>query len=89
MIGSMNRPGDRSNIIYLFNIQRKILYNTEASLKYFVIQVFASAMLLILVVKKRLTEDLFAFDWNLYTPINFCTPVELYSILTTELEVGE
>jgi NADH:ubiquinone oxidoreductase subunit 2 (subunit N) len=37
----------------------KNIYNTEASLKYFIIQVLASATLLFLVTIKTLTEDLF------------------------------
>ena len=44
----------------------KNLYNTEASLKYFVVQVFASATLLLLAVIKTLTEDLLSFDTNSY-----------------------
>jgi NADH:ubiquinone oxidoreductase subunit 2 (subunit N) len=39
----------------------KNMYNTEASLKYFIVQVLASATLLFIVVIKTLTEDLFMF----------------------------
>nr|WHM51836.1 NADH dehydrogenase subunit 2 [Cahuallitermes intermedius] len=57
----------------------KNMYNTEASLKYFIIQVLASATLLFLVVMKTLTEDLFSFESNLYTPMIICTPLLLKS----------
>jgi len=57
----------------------KNIYNTEASLKYFIIQVLASATLLFLVTIKTLTEDLFSFDRNLYTSIIICTPLLLKS----------
>jgi len=40
----------------------KNMYNTEASLKYFIVQVLASATLLFIVVIKTLTEDLFTFE---------------------------
>jgi hypothetical protein len=51
----------------------------SASLKYFIIQVLASATLLFLVVIKTLTEDLFSFDRNIYTPIIIYTPLLLKS----------
>ena len=51
----------------------KNMYNTEASLKYFILLVLASATLLFIVVIKTLTEDLFTFQRNLYTPIITCT----------------
>lgn len=57
----------------------KNMYNTEASLKYFIVQVLASATLLFIVVMKTLTEDLFSFDRNLYTPMIICTPLLLKS----------
>lgn len=57
----------------------KNIYNTEASLKYFIIQVLASATLLFLVTIKTLTEDLFSFERNLYTSIIICTPLLLKS----------
>nr|WMY24053.1 NADH dehydrogenase subunit 2 [Quasitermes incisus] len=57
----------------------KNMYNTEASLKYFIVQVLASATLLFLVVMKTLTEDLFTFESNPYTPMIICTPLLLKS----------
>nr|QXT44648.1 NADH dehydrogenase subunit 2 [Grigiotermes hageni] len=57
----------------------KNMYNTEASLKYFIVQVLASATLLFMVVMKTLTEDLFSFDSSLYTPMIICTPLLLKS----------
>ena len=57
----------------------KNIYNTEASLKYFIVQVLASATLLFMVVIKTLTEDLFTFEINPYTPIIICTPLLLKS----------
>nr|YP_009350481.1 NADH dehydrogenase subunit 2 [Orientotermes emersoni]AQP27179.1 NADH dehydrogenase subunit 2 [Orientotermes emersoni] len=57
----------------------KNMYNTEASLKYFIVQVLASATLLFLVVMKTLTEDLFSFESNQYTPMIICTPLLLKS----------
>nr|AQP28865.1 NADH dehydrogenase subunit 2 [Mirocapritermes sp. 2 TB-2017] len=57
----------------------KNMYNTEASLKYFIVQVLASATLLFLVVMKTLTEDLFTFELNSYTPMIICTPLLLKS----------
>nr|AQP27487.1 NADH dehydrogenase subunit 2 [Anoplotermes group sp. N TB-2017]AQP30114.1 NADH dehydrogenase subunit 2 [Anoplotermes group sp. N TB-2017] len=57
----------------------KNMYNTEASLKYFIVQVLASATLLFMVVMKTLTEDLFSFDSNTYTPMIICTPLLLKS----------
>jgi len=58
----------------------KNTYNTEASLKYFNVQVLASATLLFIVVIKMLTEDLYTLERNLYTPIIICTPLLLKSI---------
>jgi len=49
----------------------KDMYNTEASLKHFIVQVLASVTLLFIVVIKTLTEDLFTFE------INPCTPISL------------
>nr|AIY61555.1 NADH dehydrogenase subunit 2 [Sinocapritermes mushae] len=57
----------------------KNMYNTEASLKYFIVQVLASATLLFMVVMKTLTEDLFTFEMNPYTPMIICTPLLLKS----------
>ena len=41
------------------------MYNTDASLKYFIVQVLASATLLFTAVIKTLMEDLFTFERNL------------------------
>nr|WHL55130.1 NADH dehydrogenase subunit 2 [Amitermes sp.] len=57
----------------------KNMYNTEASLKYFIVQVLASATLLFMVVMKTLTEDLFTFESSQYTPMIICTPLLLKS----------
>nr|YP_009350442.1 NADH dehydrogenase subunit 2 [Nasutitermes octopilis]AQP27066.1 NADH dehydrogenase subunit 2 [Nasutitermes octopilis] len=57
----------------------KNMYNTEASLKYFIVQVLASATLLFMVVMKTLTEDLFTFESSAYTPMVICTPLLLKS----------
>nr|QXT43998.1 NADH dehydrogenase subunit 2 [Astratotermes hilarus]QXT44011.1 NADH dehydrogenase subunit 2 [Astratotermes hilarus] len=57
----------------------KNMYNTEASLKYFIVQVLASATLLFMVVMKTLMEDLFSFESNPYTPMIICTPLLLKS----------
>nr|AQP28543.1 NADH dehydrogenase subunit 2 [Subulitermes sp. G712] len=57
----------------------KNMYNTEASLKYFIVQVLASATLLFMVVMKTLTEDLFTFESSSYTPMVICTPLLLKS----------
>jgi len=57
----------------------KNMYNTEASLKYFIVQMLASATLLFMVVIKTLTGDLFTFEINLYTPIIICTLLQLKS----------
>nr|QXT44323.1 NADH dehydrogenase subunit 2 [Hoplognathotermes subterraneus] len=57
----------------------KNMYNTEASLKYFIVQVLASATLLFLVVMSTLMEDLFTFESNPYTPMIICTPLLLKS----------
>nr|AQP28014.1 NADH dehydrogenase subunit 2 [Macrotermes sp. PHI4] len=57
----------------------KNMYNTEASLKYFIVQVLASATLLFMVVMKTLTEDLFSLDENAFTPMIICTPLLLKS----------
>jgi NADH-ubiquinone oxidoreductase chain 2 len=53
----------------------KNIYNTEASLKYFIVQVLASATLLFIVVIKTVTEDLFTLTnvGATYTPIIVCT----------------
>nr|QXT44479.1 NADH dehydrogenase subunit 2 [Astratotermes hilarus] len=57
----------------------KNMYNTEASLSYFIVQVLASATLLFMVVMKTLMEDLFSFESNPYTPMIICTPLLLKS----------
>nr|AQP28657.1 NADH dehydrogenase subunit 2 [Nasutitermes sp. 3 TB-2017]AQP29847.1 NADH dehydrogenase subunit 2 [Nasutitermes sp. 4 TB-2017] len=57
----------------------KNMYNTEASLKYFIVQVLASATLLFMVVMKTLTEDFFTFESSMYTPMIICTPLLLKS----------
>nr|YP_009351781.1 NADH dehydrogenase subunit 2 [Atlantitermes oculatissimus]AQP28350.1 NADH dehydrogenase subunit 2 [Atlantitermes sp. D TB-2017]AQP30661.1 NADH dehydrogenase subunit 2 [Atlantitermes oculatissimus] len=57
----------------------KNMYNTEASLKYFIVQVLASATLLFMVTMKTLTEDLFTFESSSYTPMIICTPLLLKS----------
>nr|WNH36592.1 NADH dehydrogenase subunit 2 [Nasutitermes canaliculatus]WNH36605.1 NADH dehydrogenase subunit 2 [Nasutitermes canaliculatus]WNH36618.1 NADH dehydrogenase subunit 2 [Nasutitermes canaliculatus]WNH36631.1 NADH dehydrogenase subunit 2 [Nasutitermes canaliculatus]WNH36644.1 NADH dehydrogenase subunit 2 [Nasutitermes canaliculatus] len=57
----------------------KNMYNTEASLKYFIVQVLASATLLFMVVMSTLTEDLFTFESSTYTPMIICTPLLLKS----------
>nr|URH16956.1 NADH dehydrogenase subunit 2 [Verrucositermes tuberosus] len=57
----------------------KNMYNTEASLKYFIVQVLASATLLFMVVMKTMTEDLFSFEESTYTPMIICTPLLLKS----------
>nr|WNH36475.1 NADH dehydrogenase subunit 2 [Nasutitermes nigritus] len=57
----------------------KNMYNTEASLKYFIVQVLASATLLFMVVMKTLTEDLFTFESSTYTSMIICTPLLLKS----------
>nr|YP_009351326.1 NADH dehydrogenase subunit 2 [Crenetermes albotarsalis]AQP29286.1 NADH dehydrogenase subunit 2 [Crenetermes albotarsalis] len=57
----------------------KNMYNTEASLSYFIVQVLASATLLFMVVMKTLTEDLFSFDSNPYAPMVISTPLLLKS----------
>jgi hypothetical protein len=55
------------------------MYNTEASLKHFIVQVLASATLLFTVVIKTLIEDLFTFEGHPFTPIIICTPLLLKS----------
>nr|YP_009350299.1 NADH dehydrogenase subunit 2 [Nasutitermes matangensis]AQP26749.1 NADH dehydrogenase subunit 2 [Nasutitermes matangensis]AQP26762.1 NADH dehydrogenase subunit 2 [Nasutitermes matangensis] len=57
----------------------KNMYNTEASLKYFIVQVLASATLLFMVAMKTLTEDLFTFESSTYMPMIICTPLLLKS----------
>nr|WMY24001.1 NADH dehydrogenase subunit 2 [Psammotermes sp.] len=58
----------------------KNMYNTEAALKYFIVQVLASATLLFLVVMKATTEGLFTMSAPAsYTPMIICTPLLLKS----------
>jgi NADH:ubiquinone oxidoreductase subunit 2 (subunit N) len=57
----------------------KNMYNTEASLKYFIVRVLASATLLFIVVIKTLTENIFTFERNSHTPMITCTPLLLKS----------
>lgn len=64
-----------SFIPLMSNVQN--MYNTEASLRYFIVQVLASATLLFLVVIKVLIEDLFTFEINPYTPVIIRTPLLL------------
>nr|UGB89513.1 NADH dehydrogenase subunit 2 [Pericapritermes gutianensis] len=66
-----------SFIPLMSNVQN--MYNTEASLSYFIVQVLASATLLFLVVMKVLMEDLFTFEMNPYTPVIISTPLLLKS----------
>jgi len=58
-------------------------YNTEASPKYFTVQVLASSTLLFIIMIKTLTEDLFAFERNPYTPIIICIPLLHYYLRNT------
>jgi NADH:ubiquinone oxidoreductase subunit 2 (subunit N) len=57
----------------------KNMYNTEASLKYFIVPVLASETLLFIIVIKTSTEDLVTSERNPYTPIVICTPLLLKS----------
>nr|YP_009350234.1 NADH dehydrogenase subunit 2 [Bulbitermes makhamensis]AQP26634.1 NADH dehydrogenase subunit 2 [Bulbitermes makhamensis] len=57
----------------------KNMYNTEASLKYFIVQVLASATLLFMVVMKTLTEDLFTLESSTYSSMIISTPLLLKS----------
>ena len=66
-----------SFIPLMSNVQN--IYNTEASLRYFIVQVLASATLLFIVVIKTIMEDLFSFDRNPYTPMVISTPLLLKS----------
>jgi hypothetical protein len=49
----MDRPGNLMSLIPLMS-NVKNMYNTEASLKYFIVQVLASAPLLFIVVIKTM-----------------------------------
>jgi hypothetical protein len=53
-----------STLILMSNI--KNMYNMEASLKYYIVQVLTSATLLFIVVIKMLTEDLFTFETHIH-----------------------
>nr|AQP28891.1 NADH dehydrogenase subunit 2 [Pericapritermes sp. A TB-2017] len=66
-----------SFIPLMSNVQN--MYNTEASLSYFIVQVLASATLLFLVVMEVLMKDLFTFEMNPYTPVIISTPLLLKS----------
>nr|URH16515.1 NADH dehydrogenase subunit 2 [Prorhinotermes simplex]WMY24261.1 NADH dehydrogenase subunit 2 [Prorhinotermes simplex] len=57
----------------------KNMYNTEAALKYFLVQVLASATLLFMVVVKATTEELFTLSETFmsYSPMIICTPLLL------------
>nr|YP_009350520.1 NADH dehydrogenase subunit 2 [Tumulitermes recalvus]AQP27270.1 NADH dehydrogenase subunit 2 [Tumulitermes recalvus] len=57
----------------------KNMYNTEASLKYFIVQALASATLIFMVVMKAIMEDLFTFESSTYTSMIICTPLLLKS----------
>ena len=63
-------------LISLFPLTSNIkkIYNTVASLEHFIIQILASAMLLLIAVKKALTEDVFIFPETPYTAIIICSP---------------
>jgi len=58
-------------------------HNTVASLEHFIIQVLASAMLLLIAVTKTLTEDVFIFPESPYMPIIICTPLLLQAEWTS------
>jgi hypothetical protein len=57
------------------------MYNTEASPKYFIVQVLASVTLIFMAVLKKLTEDLrvFTLEINPCTPKIICIPLLLKS----------
>jgi hypothetical protein len=54
-------------------IQRQKHVQHRSLTKIFIAQVLASETLLSVVVMKTLTEDLFTFEINPYTPIIICT----------------
>ena len=53
------------------------MYNTKASLNYFIVQVLASETLLFVAVVTTLVEDLFTFERNSHTPMITCFPLLL------------
>nr|QAX91233.1 NADH dehydrogenase subunit 2 [Schedorhinotermes sarawakensis] len=57
----------------------KNMYNTEASLKYFIVQVLASATLMFVVTMKASTEGLFTHTETFSTSMLICTPLLLKS----------
>nr|QAX91142.1 NADH dehydrogenase subunit 2 [Schedorhinotermes medioobscurus] len=57
----------------------KNMYNTEASLKYFIVQVLASATLMFVVTMKASTEGLFTHTETYSTSMLICTPLLLKS----------
>jgi len=57
-------------------------YNTEASLKYFIVQLVVSTTLLFVVVIETLTFDLFTLDRNQYTPLINCNYTKILLCLT-------
>jgi hypothetical protein len=69
------------NLISLFPLtsNTKKMQDTEASLEHFIIQVLASAMLLLtcIAVIKTLAENVFTFPESSYMPIIICTTLLL------------
>nr|WHM51576.1 NADH dehydrogenase subunit 2 [Dolichorhinotermes tenebrosus] len=57
----------------------KNMYNTEASLKYFIVQVLASATLMFAVTMKSTMEGLFTYAETLSTSTLICTPLLMKS----------
>nr|WHM51563.1 NADH dehydrogenase subunit 2 [Acorhinotermes subfusciceps] len=57
----------------------KNMYNTEASLKYFIVQVLASATLMFAVTMKATTEGLFTHTEMVNTSMLICTPLLMKS----------
>jgi NADH:ubiquinone oxidoreductase subunit 2 (subunit N) len=53
----------------------KNIYNTEASLKYFIVQVLASATLIFAVTIKAIIEGLFTHVETYRTSTLICTPL--------------
>nr|QAX91181.1 NADH dehydrogenase subunit 2 [Parrhinotermes sp. B MW-2019] len=53
----------------------KNMYNTEASLKYFIVQVLASATLMLMVTMKATVEGLFTHTETYGTTMLICTPL--------------
>nr|UZC33334.1 NADH dehydrogenase subunit 2 [Mastotermes darwiniensis] len=53
------------------------IYTTEASLKYFLVQAMASSILLFLVMVMALADNLFSFEWSIYSSVAISTPLLL------------